>query len=240
MEEESLSYDAAGDTLRAARTRRLDALVLREVAMEVPRDERTAAILADAAVKRGIDALPWPDDLLSVRRRIAFLRARDESWPDLSDEALAERRADWLVPALQGRRRLADLSGRDLRDGLAALLPWPRMAELDRQAPARFEAPSGQGAAIDYASGEPVVRIRVQNLFGLAEHPAVMDGRVPILFELLSPAQRPLQVTRDLPGFWAGSWRDVRADMRGRYPKHAWPEDPATAEPLSGAKRRRS
>ncbi|MYZ48699.1 ATP-dependent helicase C-terminal domain-containing protein, partial [Propylenella binzhouense] len=160
------------------------------------------------------------------------------AWPDLSDEALAARAEDWLVPALRGRRRLADLAGPVLRDALAALLPWERMAELDRLAPARFIAPAGNSVAIDYSSGEPVVALPVQNLFGTAAHPAVLGGAVPIVFELLSPARRPIQVTRDLPAFWRGSWRDVRADMRGRYPKHAWPENPAEAAPLTGAKRR--
>jgi ATP-dependent helicase HrpB len=237
--DESLSYDAAADALRAVRTTKLDALVLAQASSEPPRDERSARILADAALADGIAALPWPADLRAMRERIAFLRRSDESWPDLSDAALRERVADWLVPALVGKRRLADVSAADLRNALAALLPWARMAELDRLAPPEFAAPSGRSAPIDYSSGEPVVRIGVQNLFGLGRHPAVMDGRAAILFELLSPASRPLQVTRDLPAFWRGSWRDVRADMRGRYPKHSWPDDPASAEPMAGAKRRR-
>ncbi|ESR22713.1 ATP-dependent helicase HrpB [Lutibaculum baratangense] len=237
VEEERLDYDSAADGLRAVRLRRLDALVLRETPIEVPRDERAAMLLADAVARRGLASLPWPEDIARLRERVGFLRRHDPSWPDLSDEALVRRREEWLLPMLQGKRRLGDPGPRDIRDAFAALLPWARMAELDRLAPPRFEAPSGTSAAIDYAGEEPVVRIRVQNLFGLATHPGVMDGRVPILLELLSPAQRPLQVTRDLPGFWAGSWRDVRADMRGRYPKHAWPEDPATAAPLKGTKR---
>jgi ATP-dependent helicase HrpB len=140
--------------------------------------------------------------------------------------------------AISAKRRLADITADDLREALAAVLPWARMAELDRIAPASFTAPSGATAPIDYSSGEPVVRIKVQNLFGTGSHPAVLNGAVPIVFELLSPAGRPLQITRDLSAFWRGSWRDVRADMRGRYPKHSWPENPARAEPSAGAKRR--
>jgi ATP-dependent helicase HrpB len=237
--EDVLAYDAVADALRASRVSRLDALVLAQAAIDVPRDERAARLLADAVLARGLAALPWPNDLAVLRERIAFLRRHDPSWPDLSDEALAERAGEWLVPALAGKRRLAELSPRDLRDAFAALIPWARMAEVERLAPAEFAAPSGRTAPIDYSSGEPVVRIAVQNLFGLAAHPAVLGGGAPILFELLSPASRPIQVTRDLSAFWRGSWRDVRADMRGRYPKHSWPEDPATAEPLVGAKRRR-
>ena len=239
MTQETRTYDAAADSLRALRTTRLDALVLGEAAMDAPRDARAAAILADAALARGLAALAWPDDLIALRTRIAFLRTHDPGWPDLSDQALAERAGEWLVPALLGKRRLADLSPGDLRQAVAALLPWSRMAELDRLAPAEFAAPSGKTAPIDYSSGEPMVRIAVQNLFRLARHPAVRAGSAPILFELLSPASRPLQVTRDLPGFWRGSWRDVRAEIRGRYPKHSWPEDPASAEPLPGPRRRR-
>ena len=205
----------------------------------MPQDDRAAKILADAALARGLSALPWPDDLRGMRERIAFLRGHDPAWPDLSDAPLAERGGEWLVPAFAGKRRLADLTPGDLRNAFAALIPWARLAELDRLAPAEFSAPSGRTVPVDYSSGEPIVRIAVQNLFGLAEHPSVLDGRARILFELLSPAARPIQVTRDLPAFWRGSWRDVRADMRGRYPKHAWPEDPASAAPLAGAKRRR-
>ena len=230
--EETLDYDAAVDAVRAFRTTRLDALVLARSPTDAPRDERTAKLLTEAALSRGLANLPWPADLAALRERIAFLRRHDPTWPDLSDAALTERAGEWLLPAFTGKRRLAELSPGDLRNAFAALLPWPRMAELDRLAPAEFSAPSGRVVPIDYSSGEPVVRLAVQNLFGLARHPTVLGGAVPILFELLSPAQRPIQVTRDLPGFWRGSWRDVRADMRGRYPKHSWPEDPARRQSL--------
>jgi len=236
--EERLAYDPRSDALRAERVTRLDALVLAAIPLDVPPPDRAAHLLADAALARGVDALPWPADLAALRQRIAFLRRHDPTWPDLSEPGLAGRADDWLVPACLGKRRLADIAAADLRAALAALLPWERMGELERLAPAEFKAPSGKIVPIDYAGAEPIVRIAVQNLFGLGRHPAVLAGAVPVILELLSPAGRPIQVTRDLPGFWGGSWRDVRAEMRGRYPKHAWPEDPASAEPLAGAKRR--
>jgi ATP-dependent helicase HrpB len=236
--EQTLAYDAAADALRASRVSSLDALVLAQVGIDVPRDERAARLLAEAALTRGLGELPWPADIAAMRARIAFLIAHDSGWPDLSDTALGDRAEEWLVPAFAGKRRLTDLLSSDLRAAFAALVPWARLAELDRLAPAVFFAPSGRDVSIDYASGEPIVRLKVQELFGLATHPAVLAGAVPILFELLSPASRPLQVTRDLPAFWRGSWRDVRREMRGRYPKHSWPEDPASTEPMTGAKRR--
>ena len=236
--QDRLAYDPATDAVSATRVTRLDALVHGEIRLGAPAGEPVARLLAAEVVRRGLDALPWPDDLRAVRARVAFLRRHDGTWPDLSDAALAASAEDWLVPAFAAKRRLADLSGADLRGGLAALLPWARMADLDRLAPPAFAAPSGKSVPIDYAAEEPIIRIAVQNLFGIAQHPAVMAGRVPLVFELLSPAGRPIQVTRDLPAFWRGTWRDVRAELRGRYPKHSWPEDPAIAAPLTGAKRR--
>ncbi|SEQ62779.1 ATP-dependent helicase HrpB [Faunimonas pinastri] len=239
VREERLAYDASADLVRATRVERLDALVLSETPSDKADPAHVAEKLAEVALSRGIATLPWGEAIGRSRGRIAFLRARQgEAWPDLSDEALAARPADWLVPALTGKRRLSELGPNDLRNALAGLMPWDRMAELDRLAPESFTAPSGRVGAIDYSGGEPTVAMAVQNLFSLAVHPAVLAGAVPIVFELLSPAGRPMQVTRDLPAFWRGSWRDVRADMRGRYPKHSWPEDPANAPALAGAKRR--
>jgi ATP-dependent helicase HrpB len=144
---------------------------------------------------------------------------------------------DWLAPLLLGRTSLASLADADLEAALRALIPWDRQRALDTAAPARFTAPTGSTFAIDYAAeGGPRVDVRVQELFGLAEHPAVAG--VPLTLALLSPAHRPIQLTKDLPGFWRGSWKDVRAEMRGRYPKHPWPEDPASAAPTTRAKPR--
>jgi len=169
-----------------------------------------------------------------------FLRkAEGESWSDLSDDVLRSRREDWLVPALHDKTALKDLSAGELSDALMALLPWDLRARLDREAPTHFEAPTGSMLAIDYEAEQgPTIAVRLQELFGLNAHPSIAKGRVPLVLELLSPAHRPVQVTRDLPGFWRGSYAAVRADLRGRYPRHSWPENPAAALPTRRAKPR--
>jgi ATP-dependent helicase HrpB len=168
-----------------------------------------------------------------------FLRqAEGEPWPDLSDEALA---ADpgWLAPFVIGKTRLDEIAAEDLANALGAALPWALKRRLDDEAPTHFRAPTGTAAPIDYgAEGGPAIALRVQELFGLKEHPSLAGGRIPLTVELLSPAHRPIQITRDLPGFWRGSWTSVRADLRGRYPRHFWPEDPASAAPTARAKPR--
>jgi len=160
--------------------------------------------------------------------------AGDGRWPDLSDAALLD--GAWLEPFLAGRSSLGQISAEDVSNALRALLPWDLQRELDSAAPTHFATPAGTSAPIDY-SGEngPTLAVKVQELFGLETHPYVAGA--PLALHLLSPAQRPIQITRDLPGFWRGSWADVRADMRGRYPKHFWPEDPATAPPTRRAGR---
>jgi ATP-dependent helicase HrpB len=202
------------------------------------------AVIAQALLtevrRRGLAALPWSDAAQALRTRIAFLRALDvEAWPDLSDTALEARLDDWLAPLLHGRRSLGALTGTELFDALQALIPWDQRTRLDRLAPAAFTAPTGSSHSIDYgAEGGPKVEVRVQELFGLSAHPSVANGRVPLTLALTSPARRPIQVTKDLPGFWRGSWADVRKDMRGRYPKHPWPEDPMAAAPTTRVKPR--
>ena len=169
-----------------------------------------------------------------------FLRgAEGEEWPDLSDAALAAGIREWLAPALAGKTALAQLAAAELSDALATLLPWRLKRRLEAEAPTHFEAPSGSRAPIDYANPDgPALSIRVQELFGLDRHPTVAGGRVPLVIELLSPAHRPVQVTRDLPGFWRGSYAAVRSEMRGRYPRHPWPEHPLTASATRRAKPR--
>jgi ATP-dependent helicase HrpB len=171
---------------------------------------------------------------------VMFLRrAESAEWPDLSDEALSETVEDWLAPSLTGKTALAEIGADELAQALYALLPWPLRRRLEDEAPTHFEAPTGSRIPIDYGAAEgPVLAIRVQELFGLRHHPAIAGGRVPLVLHLLSPAQRPIQITKDLPGFWRGSWAAVRADMRGQYPKHPWPEDPLSAEPTRRAKPR--
>jgi ATP-dependent helicase HrpB len=164
-------------------------------------------------------------------------RAEGDEWPDLSDGTLMRTANEWLAPFLIGKTALSQIGADDLANALDALLPWNLRKRLDLEAPTHFSAPSGSHVPIDYEAEEgPKLPIRVQELFGLAVHPAIAAGRVPLVIELLSPAQRPVQVTRDLPGFWRGSYKDVRTDLRGRYPKHPWPEDPMTAPATRRAK----
>jgi ATP-dependent helicase HrpB len=169
-----------------------------------------------------------------------FLRkAEGEPWPDLSDGALSAQRETWLVPALYDKASLKELTSSDLSDALMTLLPWELRARLEREAPTHFEAPTGTMLAIDYEAEQgPTIAVRLQELFGLNIHPSIAKNAVPLVLELLSPAQRPVQVTRDLPGFWRGSYAAVRSDLRGRYPRHPWPEDPASAAPTRRVKPR--
>jgi ATP-dependent helicase HrpB len=234
--EERLEESGAG-CLRAKRLTRLGRLTLRESVDDNPDPALIAAALADRVRAEGVAILPWGEAAAGLRQRVAFLRQRDPAWPDLSDPALAGRLDDWLTPILPGVRSLAALRPDVLEGALRALVPWELQRRLDTDAPARWTAPTGNSFAIDYAAETgPRVDVRVQEVYGLTEHPAV--GGAPLTFSLLSPGHKPIQTTQDLPGFWKGSWRDVRADMRGRYPKHLWPEDPATAAPTARAKPR--
>ncbi|HZS63887.1 MAG TPA: ATP-dependent helicase C-terminal domain-containing protein, partial [Xanthobacteraceae bacterium] len=162
-----------------------------------------------------------------------------EEWPDVSDAALG-RNLDWLTPFLLGKRALAELGADELGSALEALLPHALRRRLDQEAPAHFVAPTGSRVPIDYTEEGPKISVRVQELFGLKEHPRIAKGKMPLLIELLSPAHRPVQVTRDLPAFWRGSYAAVKAEMRGRYPRHPWPDDPAAAAPTRRAKPRGS
>ncbi|OQW56529.1 MAG: ATP-dependent helicase HrpB [Proteobacteria bacterium SG_bin9] len=238
--ENEVTFDRGAMALRARKRRRLGAVTLNESTMPIAPDEVTARTLADGLAAAGFDRLPWSKTLTQWRDRVMFLRtAEGDEWPDLSDAALAESREQWLVPALSDKTSLASFSASDLSDAMMALLPWNMRARLDREAPTHFEAPTGSMVPIDYEAEEgPKIAIRLQELFGLNVHPSIANGRRPLVVELLSPAHRPVQVTRDLPGFWKGSYAAVRSDLRGRYPRHPWPDDPANAEPTRRAKPR--
>ena len=227
----TVNFDSASASLRARRSRRLGALVLTEQTKPVVPDADSAKLLAEGVAELGISKLPWSKAQLQFRNRVNFLRrAESDEWPDLSDGALAPATAEWLAPFLIGKTAVSQIGADDLVGALDALLPWNLRKRLDGEAPTHFSAPSGSYIPIDYEAAEgPKLSIRVQELFGLAVHPTIAGGRVPLVIELLSPAHRPVQVTRDLPGFWHGSYKDVRTDLRGRYPKHPWPEDPLTA-----------
>jgi ATP-dependent helicase HrpB len=238
--DDEVSFDAASMALRGRRKRKLHAITLGEQTMKVAPASDTARILADGLAQAGIARLPWSKALQQWRDRVMFLRkAEGEAWPDLSDAALAAERHAWLAPILHDKSALAQLSASDLSDAVMALLPWDLRARLDREAPTHFEAPTGSHVAIDYEAEQgPTIAVRVQELFGLNRHPTIAQGKIPLVIELLSPAHRPVQVTRDLPGFWRGSYAGVRADLRGRYPRHPWPDDPANAVPTRRAKPR--
>ena len=233
-----VTFDGAARALRARALRRLGAVVLGEQTRPVPPDLDSARVLARGVAGLGLERLPWTPALTQWRARIAFLRAAEGAeWPDLTDGILAETVEDWLAPILIGRLSLDAVTAADLGEALQTLLAWPLRARLDAQAPTHVEVPTGSRIPIDYAAeGGPVLAVRVQELFGLATHP--MIGRVPLVLHLLSPGHRPVQITRDLPGFWRGSWSAVRTEMRGRYPRHPWPENPLEAPPTRRAKPR--
>lgn len=232
-------FDLSSRQVRARRVTRLGAIVFEEQPLAKPRGEEAAKALADGVRAIGLDALPFSKAAEQLRQRLGFLyRSLGDPWPDTSDEGLLDRLDDWFIPFQSGVTRFQDVSAGSLHDGLMSLVPGGSQRELDRLVPTHFTAPTGQSHPIRYDGEEPVLQIRVQELFGLKTHPTIGGGKLPLLLELTSPAHRPIQTTRDLPGFWAGSWKDVRADMRGRYPKHPWPEDPAAAQPTTRAKPR--
>jgi ATP-dependent helicase HrpB len=241
---DEIAFDRNAMALRARRKRTLHAITLSEAPMALEPSAETARVLADGLIAAGLDRLPWSKPAKQWRDRVSFLRkaeadATPSLWPDLSDAALAIQREAWLVPALYDKTALKDLSPGELSDALMTLLPWELRARLEREAPTHFEAPTGTPLPIDYEAEQgPTIAVRLQELFGLNTHPSIAKGAVPLVLELLSPAHRPVQVTRDLPGFWRGSYAAVRSDLRGRYPRHPWPEDPASAMPTRRVKPR--
>jgi len=237
---DEVTFDRQARALRARAVRRLGAIVFNERPLKVPATEEAARALARGLVSLGLDVLPWSKALAQWRERVMFLhKAEGDEWPDLSDEALTQTAEEWLAPHLVGKTGLNEIGPDLLSEALRSLLPWNLQRRLDAEAPTHLEVPTGSQIAIDYGAEEgPVLAVRVQELFGLDKHPTIAAGRVPLILHLLSPAQRPIQITRDLPGFWRGSWAAVRADMRGQYPKHPWPDDPLTAPPTRRAKPR--
>jgi ATP-dependent helicase HrpB len=239
---DEVSFDRGAMALRARRRKTLHAITLSEAPLALEPSEETAKVFADGLIGAGIDPLPWSKPVKQWRDRVMFLRAAEGTasenpWPDLSDDALVAQRETWLVPALLDKTSLKAFSAGDLSEALQALLPWALRARLDREAPTHFEAPTGTQLAIDYEAEQgPTIAVRLQELFGSTSHPSIARGAIPLVLELLSPAHRPVQVTRDLPGFWRGSYAGVRSDLRGRYPRHPWPEDPASAMPTRRVK----
>ncbi|WP_439544960.1 ATP-dependent helicase HrpB [Sandarakinorhabdus sp.] len=230
------AFDPATTGVAAETQRRLGAITLARQPLERPDPARVRAALLAVVAEQGLALLPRSDGAMAVRARLGFATAHGLAVPASDDAALLACLADWLAPLLG--RRLSDIGDAALADALLQRLDWSQRQRLDQFAPVRLETPAGSSHAIDYgADGGPAVDVRCQALFGLARHPMVADGRVPLTLRLTSPAGRPIQVTKDLPGFWAGSWADVRKELKGRYPKHPWPENPLDAPPTLRAKR---
>jgi ATP-dependent helicase HrpB len=237
-----VQWSDADNRLIAERQQRIGSLILaREPLANIPAEQRSAALCA-LVRRRGLNLLPWTASLQRWRTRIAFarrqalLRSDDCDWPDLSDRALLQNLEHWLVPWLERVSHINHFAALDLAGILQALLPWPLPTQLDELAPEHYHLPSGHRARIDYDQDPPVLAVKLQELFGCCETPRI--GQVALKLHLLSPAQRPLQVTQDLVSFWNNSYREVQKDMKGRYPKHHWPDDPLAAAPGSGVKRR--
>jgi ATP-dependent helicase HrpB len=240
VEREEVTFDEKSASLRGRAVRRLGALTLGDRPLAVEASEQSSAALAEGIARLGLDRLPWSAGQRLLIERARFMRAHEgEAWPDLSEAKLGGSVREWLAPAIIGRTSLAQITADDLAAAMHTLLPRELVRRLENEMPSHFTAPTGSRIAIDYeAEGGPTVTLRVQELFGLDAHPKIAGGKVPLTLALTSPAGRPIQVTRDLPAFWRGSWADVRRDMRGRYPKHPWPEDPRNAPPTRRAKPR--
>lgn len=235
----SVAVDPVSGSVRGRRVRRLGRLILSEAPLERLGGEELEAALLEAVHSDGLQLLNCDESAIQTRARVQFMRALEgEAWPDWSDEALMASLDRWLAPALSGAATLRDV---DLARALMNSLPYELRRRLDAEAPVKFETPAGSSLSIDYtAEGGPALDVRLQELFGQDAHPSIAGGRAPLTLRLLSPAHRPVQTTKDLPGFWRGSYAAVRSEMRGRYPKHPWPEDPLTAPPTRRAKPRGS
>ena len=241
-EDEALSLIGVSETVEASlvngrirgrKVRRAGKIELSSTPVAVPPEQAAEALVA------GLDVslFPWSQAATGLRNRLAFVRAqRGEPWPDVSDAALNSMLGDWLAPEIQDIAQGTPLSQVDMLPALRRLVPWPEAASFDEYAPSQLTVPSGRHVFVDYSTGRPVVSVKLQECFGLAESPTLCGQRV--LFHLLSPAGRPLAVTDDLASFWSGPYSQVRADMRGRYPKHPWPEDPWSAEATGRVKGR--
>lgn len=235
----SATIDVATGALRARRVRRLGKLVLSEAPLERLSGAELSQALLDVVADQGLGLLDWDEAARQTRARVQFMRSLEgDTWPDWSDEALQQSASAWLAPALDGVTSLKAVS---VSRALLNALDYDQRRQLDAEAPTKFETPAGSSLSLDYESdGGPALDVRLQEMFGQGRHPMIASGRVPLSLRLLSPAHRPVQTTKDLPGFWRGSYAAVRSEMRGRYPKHPWPDDPLTAPPTRRAKPRGS
>jgi ATP-dependent helicase HrpB len=233
VETAGIAWDPKTQSVSARKLRRLGGLVLRDEPLREPDAAASLAAMLEGIRSLGLGCLPWTPSLEQWRARVALVRQNDprgrDAWPDLSDETLLRSLEDWLAPWLDGITRRDQLSRIDLAGALHGLLDWDARRRLDELAPTHLTVPSGSRIALDYSGGGPTLAVRLQEVFGLVESPRIVDGRVPVTLGLLSPAGRPVQVTRDLASFWARGYHEVRKELKGRYPKHYWPEDPHEA-----------
>ena len=245
IDTEVVRWDSREQAVLARRQRRLGDLVLADAPLrDIDRDAVARAML-DGIRELGLDALPWTKELRSWQARVLLLRDADpgarEPWPDVGDDALKGYLDRWLSPWLDGLSRRDHLARVKLADALHALLTWDQQRRLDELAPTHLVVPSGSRISIDYLGGPaPTLSVRLQEVFGLTDTPRVAGGRVPVMMKLLSPAQRPVQVTQDLKSFWEKGYHDVKKELKGRYPKHYWPDDPHQAQPTRRVRPRNS
>lgn len=240
---EHVEWDYRKDRFVAERRTLVGGILLAAEPLEQIPEEARAEALLGLVRKRGLGLLPWSAHLLQWRARVMLLhriegQREDNPWPDLSDDALLETLESWLLPYLGPVRRLEDFHNLDLKNLLRSQLPWPLPLELERMAPERLAVPSGSSVAIDYSQDPPVLAVKLQEMFGCEDTPTIADGRVALLIHLLSPGQHPLQITQDLAGFWRTGYQDVKREMKGRYPKHPWPDDPLHSPPTRHTKKR--
>ncbi|WP_173043663.1 ATP-dependent helicase HrpB [Nitrospira sp. KM1] len=242
VEREEVMYDERAGAVRASKQRRLGMLVLSEQALSQPDSSLITTALLDAVRREGIAALDWTTELKQWRARVQFLRrvkGAGADWPDLSDEALLQTLYEWLAPYLDGITTLDRVKRLDLSPALHGLMDWEQRRRLDQLAPTHITVPSGSSIRLDYETTDlPVLPVRLQEMFGCRETPRIAGGEIPVVLHLLSPAKRPVQVTKDLASFWRHTYQEVRKELRGRYPKHHWPEDPLVAQPTAKTKRR--
>jgi len=232
-------WDEREHCVQARRQQRLGELVLSDRRWEDAPPEAIQSALLEGIRRAGIETLPWTDAARATWTRIAFMhRLSPQDWPDVSDATLLVTLDDWLLPYLAGMSRLAHLKQLDLQAVLLALLPWAQQRQLDELAPTHCVVPSGSRVRLDYSQDNPVLAVRLQEMFGLQQTPRVGGGKVPVLIHLLSPARRPVQITQDLAAFWKGSYHEVRKEMKGRYPKHYWPADPLQAQPTTRTRKK--
>jgi len=231
------NWDQRNKRVQAVQQQKLGALVLEEKQLDNPDPEQICTALTEGIRQTGLQCLPWSKTNRQWQQRLQFLHHHlPNNWPDVSDQALLNSLDEWLAPFLNGMSRLSHLDKLDLQAALNTLLPWSQQQQLDELAPTHIQVPTGSRIALNYDNDPPILPVRLQEMFGATDTPTIANGKVKLLLHLLSPAQRPMQVTQDLKGFWQGSYAEVKKDMKGRYPKHYWPDDPLQAEPTRRTK----